>query len=137
MRLLLIFLTLLTTNLSAQKFTIQKFFKEIDSTCIYPDIVKAQAILETGYFTSRLCKEDNNYFGMMSFHSNRYAKYKHWKHSVKAYSDWQARRIIDNPVLTRQRYLKMLDKKYCWEVDYSKRLIKLMNSKYFKEITKK
>lgn len=138
MRLLLaIMLSFLPLIGFSQKFTIKQFFAEIDSTCIYPDIVKAQSILETGYFTSRLCREDRNYFGMTSYYSNRYAKYKHWKHSVRAYSAWQKRRFAENPNMTRKSYLKMLDNKYCWEVNYSERIMKLMNSKYYKNITKK
>jgi uncharacterized FlgJ-related protein len=30
----------------------------------YPKIVLAQAILETGYFTSRVCLDKNNLFGL-------------------------------------------------------------------------
>jgi murein DD-endopeptidase MepM/ murein hydrolase activator NlpD len=52
----------------------------------YPKIVLAQAILETGNFRSRLCREDNNLFGLR--HSKGYYTFDHWEASVIAYRDW-------------------------------------------------
>ena len=52
----------------------------------YPKIVLAQAILETGAFKSRLCREDNNLFGLR--HSKGYYTFEHWEESVIAYRDW-------------------------------------------------
>lgn len=52
----------------------------------YPKIVLAQAILETGTFKSRLCREDNNLFGLR--HSKGYYNFDHWEESVIAYRDW-------------------------------------------------
>lgn len=49
----------------------------------HPDIVLAQARLETGNFTSRLCRVDNNLFGIK--HNGKYARYSHWKRSVADY----------------------------------------------------
>ena len=52
----------------------------------HPNIVLAQARLESGNFTSRRCKVDHNLFGIK--HNGRYAKYRHWKESV---ADYKAR----------------------------------------------
>jgi murein DD-endopeptidase MepM/ murein hydrolase activator NlpD len=52
----------------------------------FPKIVLAQAILETGNFKSRLCKEQNNLFGLR--HSKGYYSFDHWEESVIAYRDW-------------------------------------------------
>ena len=49
----------------------------------YPIIVYAQAILETGWFTSNGCVNKNNLFGI--FEGNKLKKYNHWKESVKDY----------------------------------------------------
>lgn len=46
-------------------------------------IVLAQARLETGNFRSDRCRRDHNLFGMKS--GRRYAKYGHWRESVKDY----------------------------------------------------
>lgn len=52
----------------------------------YPKIVLAQALLETGNFRSRLCREGNNLFGLR--HSKGYYNFDHWEESVIAYRDW-------------------------------------------------
>lgn len=52
----------------------------------YPKIVLAQALLETGNFRSRLCREGNNLFGLR--HSKGYYTFDHWEESVIAYRDW-------------------------------------------------
>lgn len=52
----------------------------------YPKIVLAQAILETGHFSSRVCKDKNNLFGLR--HSKGYYDFDHWEESVVAYRDW-------------------------------------------------
>ena len=52
----------------------------------YPKIVLAQALLETGNFRSRLCREGNNLFGLR--HSRGYYTFGHWEESVIAYRDW-------------------------------------------------
>lgn len=48
-----------------------------------PDIVLAQAILETGNFKSPLCKKYHNLFGIR--HKGRYVHYRSWKESIKDY----------------------------------------------------
>lgn len=53
----------------------------------YPDIVYAQAILETGHFKSRVCKEYNNLFGLYNSYTKDYYKFNHWSDSVLAYVD--------------------------------------------------
>jgi flagellum-specific peptidoglycan hydrolase FlgJ len=54
----------------------------------HPEIVYAQAILETGHFTSAGCLEDNNLFGLYNSKANRYHNFDHWTESVVAYRDW-------------------------------------------------
>lgn len=52
----------------------------------HPKIVHAQAILETGNFTSKVCSIDNNLFGLYDSNNNRYYSFDHWTNSVKAYA---------------------------------------------------
>ena len=49
----------------------------------YPQIVLAQAKLETGNYKSKLCRVHGNLFGLNS--RKGYRKYGHWTESVKAY----------------------------------------------------
>lgn len=51
----------------------------------HPEIVLAQAKLETGNYTSKVCKTCNNLFGLRR--GNRYRKYAHWSESVAAYKN--------------------------------------------------
>lgn len=72
-------------SLSAQ--TDQQLLKELQKYDIkHPKIVLAQAKLETGNYTSKLCKEHGNLFGLRG--KNGYAKFKNWRESIKAYRDW-------------------------------------------------
>ena len=49
----------------------------------HPEIVLAQARLETGNFTSRRCRVDHNIFGIK--HGRQYAKYRRWQDCVSDY----------------------------------------------------
>ena len=84
-RLLLMLILTFSLSLSAQ--TDQQVLKELKKYNVkHPHIVLAQAKLETGNYTSTLCKEHGNLFGLKKGKS--YAKFKNWKESVKAYRDW-------------------------------------------------
>ena len=54
-----------------------------DNKIKQPNIVFAQAKLETGNFTSKVCKSKGNLFGLRK--GNQYRCYEHWTESVKAY----------------------------------------------------
>lgn len=54
----------------------------------YPEIVYAQAILETGYFRSKVCKKYNNLFGLYDSKNNDYYKFNHWSESVLGYLNY-------------------------------------------------
>lgn len=51
----------------------------------HPEIVYAQAVLETGYFTSPLCVKHNNLFGLYNSSKEDYYRFNHWAESVEAY----------------------------------------------------
>lgn len=51
----------------------------------HPKIVQAQAILETGNFTSKGCLSDNNLFGLYNSKKKKYYSFDHWANSVEAY----------------------------------------------------
>lgn len=69
-----------------KELTIENLYAALKKHGIkYPKIVLAQAILETGYFRSRVCNEHNNLFGLR--HSKGYYSFDHWEESVIAYRD--------------------------------------------------
>lgn len=53
----------------------------------HQDIVYKQAVIETGNFKSKLCKQ-NNLFGLYDSKNHRYHTFNHWSESVKAYKKW-------------------------------------------------
>lgn len=55
---------------------------------LFPTTVHAQAILESGYFNSNVCKNYNNLFGLYNSRINDYYKFDHWWESVEAYKKY-------------------------------------------------
>lgn len=66
--------------------TIPNLIAEIKKNNIkYPKIVLAQAILETGWFKSSICRNKHNLFGLTNPRTGKYYEFNHWTESVKAY----------------------------------------------------
>lgn len=53
----------------------------------FPEIVLAQALLETGNFKSYSCTNRNNLFGLMN-RNGTYMSFDHWTESVDAYKNY-------------------------------------------------
>ena len=51
----------------------------------FPDLVYAQSILETGYYSSDVCIQKNNLFGLYDSTNHTYRTYKYWWESVREY----------------------------------------------------
>ena len=68
------------------ELTIPNLYKEIiRNGILYPKIVLAQAILETGWFRSSLCRNKHNLFGLTNPRTGKYYEFNHWTESVRAY----------------------------------------------------
>ena len=68
------------------ELTIPNLISEINKNGIkYPKIVLAQAILETGWFKSSVCRSKHNLFGLTNPRTGQYYEFNHWTESVKAY----------------------------------------------------
>ncbi|MBM6714868.1 glucosaminidase domain-containing protein [Phocaeicola coprocola] len=68
------------------ELTIPNLYKEIiRNGILYPKIVLAQAILETGWFRSLVCKNKHNLFGLTNPRTGKYYEFNHWTESVWAY----------------------------------------------------
>lgn len=68
------------------KLTIPNLYKEIiRNGILYPKIVLAQAILETGWFRSSVCLNKHNLFGLTNPRTGKYYEFNHWTESVRAY----------------------------------------------------
>ena len=68
------------------ELTIPNLYKEIiRNGILYPKIVLAQAILETGLFRSSVCRNKHNLFGLTNPRTGKYYEFNHWTESVRAY----------------------------------------------------
>ena len=68
------------------ELTIPNLYAEIIRNGIrHPKIVLAQAILETGWFTSPVCRNKHNLLGLTNPRTGKYFEFDHWTESVRAY----------------------------------------------------
>lgn len=68
------------------ELTIPNLLAEMKKNNIkYPKIVLAQAILETGWFKSSVCRNKHNLFGLTNPRTKDYYEFNHWTESVAAY----------------------------------------------------
>jgi len=76
------------SSVAGRPLTIANLYDEIQRQGLkFPKIVLAQALLESGHFSSRLAQEQNNLFGLR-LRNGSYASFGHWSESVAAYRDW-------------------------------------------------
>ena len=114
------------------ELTIPNLYQEIIRNGIqHPKIVLAQAILETGWFRSPLCRNRHNLFGLTNPKTGKYYEFNHWTESVRAYYTkvqyryGQKNRINSSDV----DYLKWLrDIGYAEDPRYVRELIKVMQN---------
>jgi flagellum-specific peptidoglycan hydrolase FlgJ len=94
----------------------------------FPDIVFAQAMIESGELTSKLFKSSNNMFGM-KFPSVRettahgktksgYSRYEDWNFGVYDYFLWQDHMLRNRNEMTRSQYLSLLGRVYAEDPNY-------------------
>lgn len=140
--LVLLFSVLVVTTTSftsiSEQITYRNLYnKIIECNIKYPDIVFAQAVLETGHFKSNLFQNANNLFGMklpkkretvaVGKTNGGYARFTDWESSVYDYSLWQSHIIDRNGELSRSQYYAMLDKIYSKSKGYSFKVKKIIN----------
>ena len=93
----------------------------------HPQIVYAQAVLETGHFKSDLCLNDNNLFGLYNSKEQKYYTFNHWANSVEAYVrmvQYKYKGEKEEPPNSYYRFLQ--DIEYAKDVLYISKLKKLV-----------
>jgi uncharacterized FlgJ-related protein len=129
MKKLILFVLLATTMFASARTPNQReVYEELISLDVkFPDIVLAQAILESGNFLSKIAKQNNNLFGMKMPKVREttavgqrygYARYYSWKDSVKDYKLWQEALLKKYPNMTRSQYKTYINRMYSTGKNY-------------------
>ena len=133
---------LLILDSAEEVFSQQALVEELKRLNVrFPHIILAQAILETGYYDSRIYHENNNLFGMKEARARAttargtqlgHAFYDNWKESVTDYALYQAAYL--NKLRTEKKYLNYLEKNYAEAKDYDKMLVEIIEREKLKEL---
>lgn len=111
------------------KVSKEKLYEQIIKFGIkFPDIVFAQAMIESAELTSKLFKTANNMFGMR-FPSIRettaqgktnggYSRYEDWNFGVYDYFLWQDHMLRNRDEITKSQYLSLLGRVYAEDPNY-------------------
>ena len=98
-----------------------------------PEIVLAQAILETGHFKSNNCINKNNLFGLTKYYG-KYHKFSSWIESIQFYINVVEIRYKP-PNETYYQFLKRIkyahDKKYIYKL---KQIVKCQKTNYLNKL---
>ncbi len=90
----------------------------------FPEIVQAQAILETGHFKSHACLQQNNLFGLRNG-DGTYMAFDHWTDAVAAYKKFIQK--YDPPPNDYYKYLQDLG--YAEDPNYIIKLKQIVSKK--------
>lgn len=127
----LLALTSFTTTKETEyvSLTHELLYEQINQKNIkFPDIVFAQAVLESGHFKSQLFINQNNLFGMkapkkrettaINKGKKEYALYNDWDSSIEDYQLWQEFTLKNKGNLTRSQYFALLSRVYASDKKY-------------------
>jgi flagellum-specific peptidoglycan hydrolase FlgJ len=113
----------------------------MDCNVKYPYIVLAQAKLESGNFTSKIFKQNNNMFGMRKARrritssqseKNTYAYYRDWVDCVYDYAMYQSNVMCD--VTSENQYFDKLSARYAEDSTYVSKLKDIIDREKLKTI---
>ena len=127
----LLALTSFTTTKETESVSLthELLYEQINQKNIkFPDIVFAQAVLESGHFKSQLFINQNNLFGMrapkkrettaINKGKKEYALYNDWDSSIEDYQLWQEFTLKNKGNLTRSQYFALLSRVYASDRKY-------------------
>ena len=106
----------------------------------FPHIVLAQSIIETGHWSSRIFKENNNLFGMKEAYvrvhtakgtQHNHAYYENWRESVYDYAFYQCRYL--GGIKTEEEYFQYLSRSYAEAPTYVQSLKRVIENEKLRE----
>ena len=118
------------------EFTEEKFLEEVKKYNFrYPDVIIAQAKIESANFSSPIFKEGNNLFGMKEAKSRlnlangtlrNHAYYNSWKESLQDRALYEA--SYTHKIKSKERYIEYLDRLYAEDGSYAIKLRKAIGA---------
>ena len=130
------------SSLNEEKLSVQAIYELAKKAgAYYPEVIAAQAIIESGLGNSNVYKNTNNLYGMKIVNSNgrltTQSKNKTYN-GYGVYHNWQMSTIdrvlydvaiFKNKPTTRQEYINKLSKIYCKETpSYAEHIYKVLSS---------
>lgn len=119
-----------------KEFSSKRLYEYLkDINVKFPEIVFAQAVLETGGFQSDVFRSNNNIFGMKEAKRRptlskgtelNHAYYDSWKESVIDYALYQSLFLSD--LKTPEQYYEYLSKNYAEDPNYVKSVKDIVNN---------
>lgn len=116
----------------SNEFTEEAFLKEVDKYSFrFPDVIIAQARLESANFTSAIFREGNNIFGMKEAKSRltlakgthrNHAYYDSWQESLQDRALYEA--SYTHKIKNKDNYIAYLDRLYAEDGSYAIKLQK-------------
>lgn len=113
------------------QLNLENLYKKILKSGIeFPDVAFAQAVIESGYFKSKLTKTNSNLFGMRlpkkrpttaTGEIRGFSVYESWHGSVEDYKLYQER-LLKRGEISKEEYMKKMNKIYAFNPMYSKKL---------------
>lgn len=124
-------------NFDENQITYEKLYEQILQSGIkFPEVVFAQAVLETGHFTSKLFRDANNLFGMkvpkkretlaIGKRNGGYAVFESWESSVSDYYLWQEYFLRNKTISSQKEYFSLLNRVYSTNKKYVVSLKKII-----------
>lgn len=130
--------------LKHNEFTKDKLIEKIKKLNFrFPHIVYAQAILESGNFTSQVFKENNNMFGMREAKARinvangtnlNHAYYNTWEESLEDFAYYYSTYL--SRISTEEEYFAYLSQNYAESGDYVKNLKNVIEKNKLRTIFK-
>lgn len=103
-----------TTQLTSLDLTQENFYYACEVLGVsHPEVVYAQALLESGRFDSSLYREHSNMLGLYNSYKREYFRFEHWTDCLVAYRDMVQYKYTDGDY-----YEFLRDLPYAEDKDY-------------------
>lgn len=114
-------------DISSLELNKENFFIVCDELgLVHSDVIYAQALLESGHFTSGWYKTHNNFLGLWNSYKSEPYSFPHWSDCLRGYRDYIQYRY-DEEMGTTDEYLMFLDELgYAEDPEYDSKVRRML-----------